>query len=170
MMSDSTPSINNIEREYGQPFDEILRGFAADNHNRQFTAQALGVSRSWLYYQLDKLKAMEVIFDWPCPYATRYVHNKPRSPAQIAAFNENLITKAREGSIRYWNENRVINADKMDKALELRKEGTTWRKIASILGTDTSVLYRSRRRMKVVDPLGNKLQKQAQKDWVKRHP
>lgn len=158
--------IKEIEAEYGQPFDEVLRGFASDGCNRAFTAQCLGVTSGWLYHQLDKLKAVGITFDWPCPYSTRPNEHRPRTPAQMRVFREIVMPRAEEGRTQYWTENRIINREKMVHVMELRKAGLTWRKIAIEMGTDLSVLYRERKRQQVIDPIGNRLQKSTQ--WGKR--
>ena len=158
--------IEAIEKEYGQPFDEVLKGFAADGCNRAFTAQCLGVTQSWFYYQLEKLTAVGVTFDWPNPYASRANEYRPRTPAQMRVFREIVMPRALDGAKKYWAENRIINREKMAHVMELRKAGLTWRKIAIEMGTDLSVLYRERQRQQVTDPLGNRLQKGTQ--WGKK--
>lgn len=158
--------IDEIEAEYGQPFDEVLRGFALDGCNRAFTAQCLGVSYGWLYHQLEKFESVGVRFNWPCPYASRNTEVRPRTDAQIKAFREVIAPKAKEGAIRYWQENRIINREKMVHVMELRKAGFTWRKVADTMGVDLSVLYRERKRQQVIDPIGNRLQRSTQ--WGKR--
>ena len=161
--------ITEIEQEFGQDFVTVLKGFAADGHNRAFTARCLGVSYGWFYHQLEKLGAVGVNISWPCRYASRDTVKRPRTPAQVRAFNEQVAPKALEGAMKYWAENRVINKEKMLHALELRRAGLTWRKIAHHIGTDMSVLYRERKRQQITDPLGNRLQKATQ--WgSKRHP
>jgi len=154
--------IDEIEAEYGQPFDQVIRGFAADGCNRAFTAQCLGVTGGWFYHQLDKLKAVGVTFDWPNPYVSRPNEYRPRTPAQMRVFREIVMPRAERGRTQYWAENRIINREKMVYVMELRKAGLTWRKIAKEMGTDLSVLYRERKRQQVSDPIGNRLQKSTQ--------
>lgn len=158
-----------IEKEFAQPWREVIDGFAADGYNKSVTAGALDIPANSFYKMLQRLSADGITFDWPCPYKS---WDRPKIPAtskQIDAARAN-IKLAWEASMIHWRNQPLGTREGFEQVVKMRNdECLTWARIAERLGVDLSTVMRARKRYGVMDPLGKTLQRNARKLINKRN-
>lgn len=131
--------IANAENEFGEPFIDILRGFARDKESIASTSILLGASENWLYRWLDR---NQIDIEWPklsdCAARRAADAFRGRSEAHKRAARENLKKAHEANKLRP----RKTTPELMAVVLELRTQGFSWRHIGRDVGVDASALRR----------------------------
>lgn len=152
-----------IDEEFGQPWREVIAGFAADGNNKFVTAGALDIPANSFYKLLQRLASQGITFNWPCPYKSWDRPKIPPTERQIDQARVNL-KKATEANREYWRKQPLGTREGFEQVVKMRNdECLTWARIAERLGVDLSTVMRARKRYGVPDPLGKTLQRNARK-------
>lgn len=131
--------IADAENEFGEPFIDILRGFARDKESIASTSVLLGVGGNWLYRWLAR---NQVDIEWPklseCAARRAADAVRGRSEAHKQAACENLKKAQEANKLRP----RKTTPELMAFVIERRKRGDSWRSIAKMVGLNASSLRR----------------------------
>jgi hypothetical protein len=128
--------VAEAEAEYGEPFADIVRGFAADGESRRSTAHILGTTEP-TFARIRERMGLDV--EWVKPTQTLSWQNKRsnyRTPARMAASQRNLEIARQRNTERIAAE-RLTTPELMAKAIALHNQGNGWRAVAKALGNVT---------------------------------
>lgn len=131
--------IADAEAEFGEPFIDILRGFARDKESIASTSVLLGASESWLYRWLAR---NQVDIEWPklseCAARRAADAARGKSEAHKTAARENLKKAHEANKLRP----RKTTPELMSFVMKRRERGDSWRSIAKIVGLNASSIQR----------------------------
>lgn len=131
--------IADAEDEFGEPFIDILRGFARDKESIASTSILLGASENWLYRWLDR---NQIDIEWPklseCAARRAADAVRGRSEAHKRAARENLKKAYEANKLRP----RRTTPELMAFVIKQRERGKSWRQIASHVGLNESTIRR----------------------------
>lgn len=125
--------VAEAEAEYGEPFAEIVRGFAEDGESRRSVAHILGTTEP-TFARIRERMGIDV--EWAKPTETLSWKNKGinyKTPARAEAARKNL-QKAHAGNVARYEQTRITTPDLMARAVELHRKGKGWRRVAKELG------------------------------------
>ena len=128
--------VAEAEAEYGEPFADIVRGFADDGESRRSVAHILGTNDTTFARIRER---MGIVVDWPEPTETLSWKNKQRNyktEARIQASQRNLEL-ARQRNTEIIALTRRTTPELMAKAIAIHKQGKGWRQVAKELGNVT---------------------------------
>jgi hypothetical protein len=155
--------ITAAEQEYGEPFADILAGFAADGCNLSVTSGALDIPYESFRRLLKELAELGVVIDWPCPYKSRQPTEFVMTERRLES-NRRTVKIAHAASMIHWRKQPLGTRESFEQVVKMRNdECLTWATIAARLGVDLSTVMRARKRYVVPDPLGKTLQVNARK-------
>jgi hypothetical protein len=155
--------IDAAEEEFGEPFADILSGFAADGCNLSVTAGALGIPYESFRKMLKQMAGKGITIGWPCPFTSRQKTEFVMTERRLESSRES-IKKAHAASMDRWRSMPLGTREGFEVLVKLRNDQRlTWASIAARAGVDLSTVMRARKRYGVPDPLGKTLQINARK-------
>lgn len=136
-----------IAAEFGEPFLDVVRGFAAAGHSRSDTAAILEVNRDTFFRWIKALSAAGIDFPWPAKgYSVAFKQAVPLrlTPRFYEAARANCAL-AREATLRRWEKEKKATPEAARRAEQMHSNGMTYREIAKHLGMDLTTLSRARK-------------------------
>lgn len=125
--------VAEAEAEYGEPFAEIVRGFAADGESRRATAHILNTTEPTFARIRERLG---IVVEWAKPTDTvgwkhKGINYKTTARAQAARKN---LERARASNVAKYEQTRRTTPELMARAIAIHNQGKGWRQVAKELG------------------------------------
>jgi AraC-like DNA-binding protein len=126
-------TIQRVEEEYGEPFPDVVRGYAVDGEGRYATADILGISRTTFARMIADLD-----IPWRrAPETNSWVQadRYSKSEAQINASLRNIHTAQVRNAERFAATRRTTD-ELMTQVADKRRAGVSWRNMPKAVSTD----------------------------------